>query len=162
MAYRVRRRRSRSRRVYLTDAQRRSLLFASSGDSFESDGARLAAWRANRESVLDHAATLGRPGWRPEAFWTYDVDEHDVLHDYAKDIRSVNAWAVAAYSGRTPQPTYTTLLRARRLRYLASHGLLLDDEREALLNPSPTRNGEISSWAAEDRDAVLEGLAQRH
>jgi hypothetical protein len=125
-------------------------------DVFESEEARRAAWEEYRDEYMESH----KPGSRPGAWWRFEAPEG--APDRADYRGHYDGWTNTIVPDEDGTLT-TDEFELAELRFLASHGLLDDDEIAALLQrPS---GSDLTPYARESAqraaDAVLDGLAAR-
>jgi hypothetical protein len=124
-------------------------------DVFESEEERYEAWLAHRDEFMESH----KPGSRPGAWWRYEAPEG--APDRADYRGRYDGWTNTIVPDEDGDLT-TDEFELAELRFLASHGLLDDDEIAALLL-APKDNG-LAPYAREmakrGADPVLDGLSR--
>ena len=123
-------------------------------DVFESEEERYEAWLAHRDEYMENH----KPGTRPGAWWRFEAPEGAPdREDYRGSYDGFTNTIIPDEDG----DLITDEFELAELRFLASHGLLSDDEIAALL--AAPKDGEQAPYAREmaerGADAVLDGLA---
>ena len=124
-------------------------------DVFESEEERYEAWLARRDEYMESH----KPGSRPGAWWRYEAPEG--APDRADYRGRYDGWTNTIVPDEDGDLT-TDEFELAELRFLASHGLLDDDEIAVLLqrpgDPSLAPYARESAQRA--AEAVLDGLAR--